>query len=253
MPDLNEFIILNIGLYLLCVLVTLTLLVGTIADNAPKRPFMKLFIALLATNIVVLLGETGLWFFGGNIENITFLKISGLCAFSGGTLIIVLYSYCLLSFIREFTHRVYWFMGHINAAVCAVYLIMTVISLFNGMLFGFDENGCYIDGPLYWVVRLLDIVTLLTTIGLVICHCKALTLRGTLSLLSFSILPLAVQPLLQFWDATPLSIATTLSLIFMFTVFQGETTRRLAKTEKKLAEKERKLTEQRIATMISQI
>ena len=58
--DFNEYIFLNIGLYLFAILVTLALLVGTAADNTPKRPFMKLFIALLADNIITLLGETGL-------------------------------------------------------------------------------------------------------------------------------------------------------------------------------------------------
>lgn len=251
--DFNEYIFLNIGLYLFAILVTLALLVGTAADNTPKRPFMKLFIALLADNIITLLGETGLWFFGGDIQNRVLLKISEFCAFGGGAVLIVLYSYCLLEFIREKTDKVHRIMVHINAGICGVYFILIIISLFNGMLFGVDENGCYTDGPLYWLVRVLDIVTMLIAMGIVISHHKALSLRGTLSLLSFSILPVAVQPLLLFWDATPLSIATTLSLIIMFILFQRETMQRLAQAEIKLAEKERNLTEQRIAAMISQI
>lgn len=251
--DFNEYIFLNIGLYLFAILVTLTLLVGTAADNTPKRPFMKLFIALLADNIITLLGETGLWFFGGNINNLVLLKVSEFFAFGGGAVLIVLYSYCLLEFIREKTDKVHKFLVHINTGICGVYFILIIISLFNGMLFGVDENGCYADGPLYWLVRVLDIVTMLIAMSIVISHHKALSLRGTLSLLSFCILPIAVQPTLLFWDATPLSLATTISLIIMFVLFQCETMRRLAQAEIKLAEKERFLTEQRIAAMISQI
>ncbi len=208
--DFNENISLNIGLYLFAILVTLALLVGTAADNAPKRPFIKLFIALLADNIITLLGETGLWFFGGNLDNLILLKISEFFAFGGGVVLIVLYSYCLLEFISEKTNKVHRIMVHINACICGVYFILIIISLFNEMLFGVDENGCYTDGPLYWLVRVLDIVTMLIAMSIVISHHKALSLRGTLSLLSFSILPVAVQPLLLVWDATPLSIATTL-------------------------------------------
>lgn len=253
MADFNQSILLNIGLYLFAVLVTLSLLIGAVTDNTPKRPFIKLFIALLADNVVTLLGETGLWFFGGDIHNLTLLKISGFCAFGGGTVLIALYSYCLLEFIHESTDQVHWFMGRINITICIVYFILTICSLFNGILFGFDENGYYADGPMYWVVRVLDIVTLLITMGIVICHHKVLTLRGTLSLLSFSVLPLASLPLLSFWDATPLSLATTLSLIILFALFQSELTQKLAEAEIKLAETERYLTEQRIATMMSQI
>lgn len=251
--DFNEYIYLNIGLYLFAILVTLALLVGTAADNTPKRPFMKLFIALLADNIIALLGETGLWFFGGDKNNLVLLKISEFFAFGGGAVLIVLYSYCLLEFIREKTDKVHRILVHINAGICGVYFILIIISLFNGMLFGVDENGCYTDGPLYWLVRVLDIVTILIAMSIVISHHKALSVRGTLSLLSFCILPIAVQPVLLFWDATPLSIATTISLIIMFVLFQRETMRRLAQAEIKLAEKERFLTEQRIAAMISQI
>lgn len=251
--DFNEYIYLNIGLYLFAILVTLTLLVGTAADNTPKRPFMKLFIALLADNIITLLGETGLWFFGGNINNLVLLKVSEFFAFGGGAVLIILYSYCLLEFIREKTDKVHKFLVHINTGICGVYFILIIISLLNGMLFGVDENGCYADGPLYWLVRVLDIVTMLIAMSIVISHHKALSLRGMLSLLSFCILPIAVQPLLLFWDATPLSLATTISLIIMFVLFQRETMRRLAQAEIKLAEKERFLTEQRIAAMISQI
>ena len=61
------------------------------------------------------------------------------------------------------------------------------------------------------------------------------------------------MPLQLFWDTTPKCMATTMSLIALYMLFQGELTRQLAEKKKELAEKERQLGESRIATMISQI
>lgn len=253
MPINDPISLLNIGLYLYAVLVTLTLLVGAIADIFPNRLYMKLFIALLANNIVALLGETGLWFFGGDIKNLALLKLSAFLAFGGGSLLIVFYSYCLLAFIRESCPRVKWIPAHINAAICVVYIALVVVSLFNGMFFDFDAEGYYINGKCYWVVQLLDFVSMLICVGMVFYYRKALTFRGTLALLSFSVLLLASVPLELIFGATPLSLMTTLSLIIMFILFHGDVTKRLAAAEVELAEKERRLTEQHISTMISQI
>ena len=253
MPMIDPISLLNIGLYLYAVLVTLTLLGGALTDLSPNRLYMKLFIALLANNIVALLGETGLWFFAGDIDNLPLLKLSAFLAFGGGSLLIVFYSYCLLAFIRESCPRVKWILAHINAAICVVYLALVVVSLFNGMFFDFDAEGNYIDGKCYWVVQLLDSVSMLICVGMVIYNHKVLTFRGTLSLLPFSVLLLASVPLELVFGATPLSLMTTLSLIIMFILFHGDVTKRLAAAEVELAEKERRLTEQHISTMISQI
>ena len=78
MENLNNNIELNIGLLWFSAVITLFMLLGTVTDKTRSRPFMKCFSALLATNILMLLGESGLWIFGGSPDNIPILK---LCAF----------------------------------------------------------------------------------------------------------------------------------------------------------------------------
>lgn len=251
MPINDPISLLNIGLYLYAVLVTLTLLAGAVTELSPDRLYMKLFIALLVDNIIALLGETGLWFFGGDINDLPLLKLSAFCAFGGGTVMIVLYSYCLLAFISGSCKHVKWIFGHINAAISTVYLVLVVISMFNGMFFGFDPEGRYMDGRAYFVVQLLDIVSMLMCVVMVVFHRRAMTFRSKLTLLSFSVLLPASVPLEMVFGATPLSLMTTLSFIIMFILFHGEVTRRLAAAEVELAEKERRLTEQRISIMMS--
>ena len=128
------------------------------------------------------------------------------------------------------------------------------------MLFDFDSNGYYVDGEYYFIVRFLDFIILLLEIFTVIRFWKILTLKGTISLLSFSVLPLLTMPLLSCWDPTPLYMATTVSLLLIYMLFRGELTRQLSEKEiqlveknRELAQKERLITENRISTMISQI
>lgn len=220
---------------------------------------MKCFTALLATNILMLIGESGLWIFGGSTDNIPILKVSAFLSFGLGAVLEVLYAYCLIGFVRE-RQKMSWKYANVIAVIGAVYLCLVVVSLFNGMLFDFDSNGNYIDGRYYFIVRFLDFITLLLEIIMVIRFRKILTLKGTVSLLSFSVLPLLTMPLLSYWDPTPLSMATTVSLLVIYMLFRGELTRQLSEKEiqlveknRELAQKERQITESRISTMISQI
>ena len=71
--------------------------------------------------------------------------------------------------------------------------------------------------------------------------------------MSFVIYPFIAMFMLSFWDATPLSMATTLSMINLYGLFTGEMSARLVEQERQLHKQETLLTEQRVATMISQI
>ena len=259
MENLNNNIELNIGLLWFSAVITLFMFLGVVTDKTRSRPFIKCFTALLATNILMLLGESGLWIFGGSPDNIPILKLCAFLSFGLGAVLEVLYAYCLIGFVRE-RQKVSWKYAKVIAVIGAVYLCIVVISLFNGMLFDFDSNGYYVDGEYYFIVRFLDFIILLLEIFMVIRFWKILTLKGTIFLLSFSVLPLLTMPLFSCWDPTPLYMATTVSLLLIYILFRGELTRQLSEKEiqlveknRELAQKERQITENRISTMISQI
>lgn len=259
MENLNNNIELNVGLIWFSAAITLFILLGTVTDRTRKRPFMKCFTALLTTNIFMLLGESGLWILDGSPKNIPILKLCAFLSFGLGAVLEVLYAYCLIGFVRE-RNKVSWKYANIITEIGVGYLIFVIISLFNGILFEFDSNGNYSDGQYYIIVRLLDFITLMLEIFMVIGFGKILTPKGTIFLLSFSILPLLVMPLLTYWNPTPLYMANTVSLLLIHMLFRGELTRQLSETEiqlveksRELAQKERQITESRISTMISQI
>lgn len=259
MPNLNQMIELNIGLDIFAMLVTLFLIIGVLADSGHNRSFIRSFLALLISDIFMMLGETGIWFFDGKPEMIFFLKMSSLLSFVCGYLVVAFYTYCLIGFIKERT-EISLVIAHIVAGLCAVISLFPVISVFNGMLFYFDEAGRMQYTDLYVIVHIFDCTVLLFVICLVLKYRRILTAKGTVSLLAFSVLSLITKPLQAVWDTTPMCLAITLSFVVMYILFHGEITRQLAEKDKQLAEKERQLaekerqlTESRISTMISQI
>lgn len=252
MPNFNEMRLLNGFLLVFSVLVTLFLLIGAITDTNRTRTFMKFFIILLISNLFMQLGETGIWLFEGVPQNFTVIKVSALMSFVFSYVLIASYTYCLLYFVRE-KKTVSLLPGHIIAGVCCFFIILSIVSFFNGIFFSYDACGNFVYGPLYGLVRVFDLIGIIWEILLVLRYKKILTLRVTLFLITFTVLPLAAMSLQFLWDPTPEYLATTLSLVVIYILFHGEIANRLIENEKQLAKAEKQLYESRISVMLSQI
>lgn len=238
MTNLNEMSLLNVSLLVFSALVTLFLLIGAITDMNRKSRFMSSFIILLISNILMQLGEAGIWFFAGELENIVLLNISAMMSMVFSYVLISAYAHCLTEFVCE-RKKVSFVPNYIILAICSIYILLSVISLFNGMFFSFDENGCFVNGPMYGLVRAFDLIVIIIGIFWVMCYRKILTLREISFLISFNVLPLLSMTLQRFWEPTPQYMAVTLSLIVIYVLFHGEITRQLA--------------DSRISIMLSQI
>lgn len=238
MTNFNEMSLINVSLLVFSALVTLFLLIGAITDMNRKSRFMSSFIILLISNILMQLGEAGIWFFAGELENIVLLNISAMMSMVFSYVLISAYAHCLTEFVCE-RKKVSFVPNYIILAICSIYILLSVISLFNGMFFSFDENGCFVNGPMYGLVRAFDLIVIIIGIFWVMCYRKILTLREISFLISFNVLPLLSMTLQRFWEPTPQYMAVTLSLIVIYVLFHGEITRQLA--------------DSRISIMLSQI
>ena len=238
MTNFNEMSLLNVSLLVFSALVTLFLLIGAITDMNRKSRFMSSFIILLISNILMQLGEAGIWFFAGELENIVLLNISAMMSMVFSYVLIPAYAHCLTEFVCE-RKKVSFVPNYIILAICSIYILLSVISLFNGMFFSFDENGCFVNGPMYGLVRAFDLIVIIIGIFWVMCYRKILALREISFLISFNVLPLLSMTLQRFWEPTPQYMAVTLSLIVIYVLFHGEITRQLA--------------DSRISIMLSQI
>ena len=61
MPDFNNMLELNIGLLIFAILVTLFILLGCVGNQRRNFSYMKSFVWLVCMNLIMLVGEAGLW------------------------------------------------------------------------------------------------------------------------------------------------------------------------------------------------
>lgn len=101
MPNFNDMYELNVGLIFFSAFVTFFFLIGVLLIFDKKRPYIKHFIGLLLINIMMHLGEAGIWMIDETRGSKTLLKICCFLSFGGGAVLITEYSYCLIEFIRE--------------------------------------------------------------------------------------------------------------------------------------------------------
>lgn len=243
---------LNVGLLVFACFVDITLLIGTITDNKRKSRFMRWFSFLLISVIIMIAGESIIWAFVGDKTKITLLKLGSFLSFGFGAVVNSLFIYCLVSFVRE-KEKVSWRYANIFALFNLTFLIMVVLSLFDGMLFFFDEDGWYCDGWAYSIVNIFDFITIIVELLLVYKYKKILSKEAFYTMLSFSVLPFMSMLTIPYWTPTPTYLSTTLSLILILILFHGEITKALADKEIQLAEKERQLANSRISIALSQL
>lgn len=245
MPDFNKMPEVNICLLIFSVLVMVFIFIAAITDPTRKRPFMKCFICLLASGIVVQLGEAGIWFFVGRTDNVISLTICCILSYGVGSFIVVLFTYAILGFFRE-KENISLLPAHVMAVISCVFTVFIITSAWNGTIFTIDGQGYVKDGPYGFMVYLFDVVTFIVEIVLIIYYHRLLTVRGFLVLLGYCIVQLMTMFMVDIWYPVPMYLTATLFLVLLFVFFHGELTRQLSM-------KEIELKESKIAIMVSQI
>ena len=143
MSDFNKMPEVNICLLIFSVLVMGFILIAAITDPTRKRPFMKSFICLLASGIVVQLGEAGIWFFVGRTDNVISLTICCILSYGVGSFIVVLFTYTILEFFRE-KENISLLPAHVIAVISCVFtvFIITQVGVFVKCFFKIFFRTC---------------------------------------------------------------------------------------------------------------
>ncbi len=142
MPNFNELNLCNVCLYVFSALVTLFLLIGAVTDTDRTKQFMKSFIVLLISNIVMQLGEAGIWLFDGSSDKITLLYICALTSLIFSYVLVSGYVYCLTCFIREKT-TVSSIPAYIITGICGVFILLLLITLPTGCFSHLIRRGIF--------------------------------------------------------------------------------------------------------------
>ena len=247
MPNFNEMIELNIGLLVFAILVTFFILLGCVGYKSRNLSYMRNFVWIVCMNLVMLIGECGLWIMKLGFKYVWLTKLFGFFSYGGGTIMALFYLFCILSFVEERgAPDVSYRSAYLMRIVCGCYLVLVFLSMFNGMLFQVDAHGNLTDGPYYWIALLIDPMILLIEILVVVHYRKNLSRFGTIVMLNFGLVSLLTTGLQSIWYPVPELLACTLALLLMFMLFYWE-------MAKNLVENERELMQSQMSLAISQI
>ena len=247
MPNFNEMIELNIGLLVFAILVTFFILLGCVGYKSRNLSYMRNFVWIVCMNLVMLIGECGLWIMKLGFKNVWLTKLFGFFSYGGGTIMALFYLFCILSFVEERgAPDVSYRSAYLMRIVCGCYLVLVFLSMFNGMLFQVDAHGNLMDGPYYWIAWLIDPMILLIEILVVVHYRKNLSRLGTIVMLNFGLVSLLTTGLQSIWYPVPELLACTLAILLMFMLFYWE-------MAKNLVENERELMQSQVSLAISQI
>ena len=247
MPNFNEMIELNIGLLVFAILVTFFILLGCVGYKSRNLSYMRNFVWIVCMNLVMLIGECGLWIMKLGFKNVWLTKLFGFFSYGGGTIMALFYLFCILSFVEERgAPDVSYRSAYLMRIVCGCYLVLVFLSMFNGMLFQVDAHGNLTDGSYYWIAWLIDPMILLIEILVVVHYRKNLSRLGTIVMLNFGLVSLLTTGLQSIWYPVPELLACTLALLLMFMLFYWE-------MAKNLVENERELMQSQVSLAISQI
>ena len=247
MPNFNEMIELNIGLLVFAILVTFFILLGCVGYKSRNLSYMRNFVWIVCMNLVMLIGECGLWIMKLGFKNVWLTKLFGFFSYGGGTIMALFYLFCILSFVEERgAPDVSYRLAYLMRIVCGCYLVLVFLSMFNGMLFQVDAHGNLTDGSYYWIAWLIDPMILLIEILVVVHYRKNLSRFGTIVMLNYGLVSLLTTGLQSIWYPVPELLACTLALLLMFMLFYWE-------MAKNLVENERELMQSQMSLAISQI
>lgn len=250
MPDFVSMSSVNISLLIFSVLVTLCILIAAVTATTRKRKFMRSFAVLLVSDIIVQLGEIGIWFFEGSQDMAVAVKICAVMSYGVGSMLIGFLTYCLAGFAGEKflseKEKISLVPARIMTAACGLVFLFVFTSIWTGLVFTVDSAGYISDGACMGVVCIFEAVTFIAEIVLALYYRRFLPIKGLILIIGHCFVQIGILLLKNIWYPVPMYLMDTISFLLIFVVFHTEFNRQLASEESEMSDK-------RVAIMLSQI
>ena len=250
----NEFNYMSAALEIFAAAVTAVMLIGCFLERKHKTKSGKLFVWCLISQTAMLLVDAPIWILLANPKPENVIPIKILSFFSDAFLcaLISLYAYCLTEYINERKKISYGYTNLITV-LCGISLVLCLINAFNGMYIYYDATGLDQTGPHYLLSQAFNVVLPAMTMVLAFRYHDVIGWRNTWIWVLYGLIPVLSIPVQVLWAVTPVCIATTVSLVLVYTLIHVEQAEREANIEKELAQKELALSESNNSLVLSQI
>ena len=251
---LNEMNYMSAALELFAAIISLVMLAGCFLERKLQAKSGRLFVWCLIFHTAMLLVDAPIWLLLAvpKPQGVVLVKILSFFSDAFLTTLIALYAYCLTEYIGEriaISHR----YTNVICVLCGVSVLLLLVNAFNGMYIYYDENGLDQTGPFYLLSQAFNIILPAMTMLLAFRYHRVIGWRDTWIWVLYGIIPMLSIPFQIIWAVTPVCLATTVSLVLVYTLIHVQQVRRSADMEKALVEKELALSESNNALVLSQI
>lgn len=210
----------------------------------------KIMVTMQLANVILLVMDAMAWGFRGTPGQVGYwmVRISNCSVFLLQEVMVVLYHtwICRLVFGTSHTAKrpVSYYLTY---GIAAVGIALVMISQFTNLYYYFDANNVYHRNTMLPMAVLIGFDGGVIDFYLILRYRKRMSKMSFASALSYIILPL-VAAVIQFlfYGVSWINLAFTISLIFMFLLYNME-------QSQLLAAKEKELYDMRVAMMLSQI
>lgn len=252
--NLNEYNYMGAALEFFAAVVTLVMLIGCFLESKRRVKTSRLFAWCLACHAAMLLVDAPIWLLlvSPSPEKVMTVKILSFFSDTFFCAIISLYAYCLTEYLSE-TKKTSYTYANILTVICAVAVLFCFFNIFNEMYISYDEAGLDHTGPLYWLSQVFSVALPASTMVFAFFHHGILGWRRTWIMVLYGMIPVIGILFQIFWMVVPVYLATTVSLILVYTLIHVELAGRSANIEKELVKKELALSESNNSLVLSQI
>ena len=236
----------EIRLYTLTSIFMLAFLMGAIFDDVKNRTFIKFLILLLISDILMLVSEAAVAFSYQYDLHTGWVSLFKFIHYISGTSVVVFYSYCLMSLMKEKDSNVKFIFSHITAIICSFFMLFIVISGITGELLDFNNEGAIINTSLDVVGRIVIVSAMILMVSGAIRYCRYMGGGLTFSVFVLSILPTISVTMKSLGYSLSHLIVTAFSTILIYMAYHRITYQKYILREKQLADS-------RISAMVNQI
>lgn len=238
----------NIALELFGAAMSIVIIICMMFRQYEKSKLDKIFIKLLAGNTIVLLSDAIAISLKGNPSALVsvLIRVANFCVFSFGYIFLAVFTEYLVTYIER-KAKISKKIVYVIWVLCALAVLMVVISQFTHHFYDFDQNNVYIRGDLFWLSQVFGIVSMIIHAVMIIKYRKVLTKHEFILFMIYVLMPIIAMAIqIKIYGLVLLYISTTISILIIYIGIQSDQARQLK-------EKEAELAENNIRLMLSQI
>jgi sensor histidine kinase YesM len=219
-----------VGLGLFCIIIAVIILVAALVKSDRRLLMNRLFIGFILCNIGIVSSDVVAWLMTENTQWYAFylIRASNFLHYAFGSLLLTAMTLYMIAYI-ETNVKVVRELKIAVLSLCALSMILTVISQFNGMYYTIDEHNVYHRGELFILSQILPVVGMIINIGIIFFYRKALAGKAMLFFLTYYVLPtIALLIQMLFYGITFINIATTLTVLILYISVHTEREKNMA-------------------------